>query len=1195
MNDRVGQQLGNYHLVTLLGQGSYAEVYLGQHVCLELQAAIKVLHTHLTISEAEHFQHEAQTIAKLAHPAIVRIFDFDVLDSIPFLVMDYAPKGSLRQRYPKGSMLPLPQILSFVKHVASALQYAHEQKIIHRDIKPENMLLGRHQEVLLSDFGIATVAHHTMSQHTEDLAGTVAYMAPEQLEKHPCPASDQYALAVVVYEWLCGKLPFEGSLTEVMYQHMSMPPPPLRERGPTILSEVEQVVLRALAKDSKSRFASVQDFALTLEQAYSSSSVFYAPSRGEATVAADPTGFSPAQSQLNAQLSSSDEPGVEPPHASDSNAAVPTMAAGPIHARPLRKVPTSLTSFVGRQQEVASISALLRRPDVHLLTLTGPGGIGKTRLSLQVAEDLAKQFIDGIVFVNLAPLSDAELVVPTIGQVLGVREQGHQPPLDSLKDYLRDRHLLLMLDNFEQVIEAAVQVAELLAACPMLKVLVTSRVVLHVQAEREWAVPPLSLPNPKDLPDLVALTQYEAVALFIERAQAVKPDFVVTNASASAVAGICRQLDGLPLAIELAAARVKLLPPQALLFRLSQRLPMLTGGARDVPARHQTLRNTIAWSYDLLEAGEQRLFRRLCVFVGGTTLSAGEAVSAALGDEPGSVLDGIASLIDKSMLRQSEPEGEQPRFVMLETIREYGWEALTASGEAETTRKAHADYYLALAKEAAPKLLGPHLAEWMRQLQQEHDNLRAAMNWLLARGEAAMALRMGATLALFWELNYSFHEGWNVLSRALAGSEEVAVRVRARGLVAAGWMALRLGHFERAEILCQESLALFRAIGDTAGMGHAVFLLAQSADERGDVVAARSRYKESIVLNREAGNKTLIAWSLTLEAYIALFQGEYAGARAGIEESLALFREVGNPYGTAYTLRVLALYAIVGPGDLPLGQGHLLAEESLALFRDIGTRNYEPMALATLGEITFFQGDTTTARQLLEQSCARYRELGYEPRIAWTLSLLGRVLVAEGDLAGARTFYEESLFLERRVNFDRSYFDIAPALEGLAAVVAAQGESTWAARLWGRAEAQRETIYTPLPPLYRADYEHAVALARSQLAEPSFAAAWAEGRAMTLEQVVVARGPVTIPEPLPTSQPAASPPEKSFPSSHDGLTAREVEVLRLVAQGFTSAQIAEQLVIGLATVNFHVRSIYSKLGVSSRSAATRYAIEHNLM
>ena len=754
-------------------------------------------------------------------------------------------------------------------------------------------------------------------------------------------------------------------------------------------------------------------------------------------------------------------------------------------------LPLQPTPFLGREKEVDAIGQLLLRESTLLVTLTGPGGIGKTRLALQVAAEVSESFPDGTWFVSLAPISDPDLVIPTISQALGLPEARNQTPLEYLKQALQEKKTLLLLDNFEQVVSAASQVADLLLTCPSLKVLVTSREVLHVRAEHDYAVPPLTLPDPKHLPDLVALSQYDAVALFIERAQAVKSAFQVTNTNAPAVAEICVRLDGLPLALELAAARLRLFSPQALLTRLGQRLPLLTSRTRDAPARQHTLRNTIAWSYDLLEASEQRLFRRLCVFVGGMTLPAVEAVCAALGDEPGAVLDGLASLMDKSLLRQSEPEGEQPHFVMLETIREYGWDALSASGEAETTRQAHAAYCLALAEEAAPELYGPRIAEWMRRLELEHDNLRAAMGWLLEQGEIAMALRMGAALAWFWDLNYSVHEGWNFLEKALVGSEDVAVPVRARGLVAAGYMASMLGHYERGEVLCQEGLALFRTIGDTAGMGEAVFYLARSAYQRGDAVAARSHFEESIVLNREVGNKMLIAYSLLFLTFSALDQGEYAGARARLEESLALFRARGDPFGTAASLNALACYALGGPGDLPLEQGHLLAEESLALFRDIGSRNYEPLALANLGEITFYEGDTTTARQLLEQSCTLYREMGNEAQIAWTLSLLGKVLAAEGDLGAARAVCEESLILEMRVNVGQSFQDIAPALEELAAVVAAQGEATLAARLWGRAEAQRETIHTPLPPLYRAYYEQAVALARSQLDEPSFAAAWA--------------------------------------------------------------------------------------------------------
>jgi predicted ATPase/class 3 adenylate cyclase len=789
-------------------------------------------------------------------------------------------------------------------------------------------------------------------------------------------------------------------------------------------------------------------------------------------------------------------------------------------------LPLQPTPFLGREKEVDAIGQLLLRDSSRLVTLTGPGGIGKTRLGLQVAAELSEHFPDGTWFVSLAPLSDPDLVIPTISQVLGLQETRDQTPLEQVKRSLQRKQTLLLLDNFEQVGAAATSVADLLTCCPHLKVLVTSREVLHLRAEHDYAVPPLTLPDPKHLPDLLTLSQYDAVALFIERAQAVKSEFQVTNTNAPAVAEICVRLDGLPLALELAAARLRLFPPQALLTRLGQRLPLLTSSTRDAPARQHTLRNTIAWSYDLLEASEQRLFRRLCVFVGGMTLPAVEAVCAALGDKPAAVLDGLASLMDKSLLRQSEPEGEQPHFVMLETIREYGWEALSESFEAEATRQAHAAYFLALAEEAAPELLGPRIAEWMRRLKLEHDNLRAAMNWLLEQGEAAMTLRMGTALEWFWELNYSLHEGWNALSQALVGSENVDVLVRARGLMNAGYLASSLGHFERGEDLGKEGLALFRTIGDTAGMGEAVFNLERSATLRGDAVAVRSLCEESLVLNREVGNKTRIAWSLFYLAYSDLWQGEYGGTRARFEESLALFREMGNLYGIAHLLNALAVYALMGPGDLPLDQAQVMAEESLVLYRDIGTRNWEALALGVLGIFMFLQGDTTTARLLLEQSCTRYREMGNEGQIAWTLFLLGRVLAAEGDLGAARAACEESLVLEMRVNVGLSFVDIAPALESLAAVVAAQGEATWAARLWGRAEAQRETIKTPLLPIDRADYDQAVAFARLQLDEPSFAAAWAQGRAMTLEQVFAARGPVTIPDPVPTSQPAIPPPEE---------------------------------------------------------------------
>src|SRR5256885_1835857 len=432
----------------------------------------------------------------------------------------------------------------------------------------------------------------------------------------------------------------------------------------------------------------------------------------------------------------------------DLPADFPPLRTLDAHANNL---PIQPTPFIGREQEVQECLHLLRRDEVRLLTLTGPGGIGKTRLALQVAAELSEVFPDGLSFVNLAPLRDPALVVPTIAEALDLQETGEQPLLDLVKAFLREKRLLLLLDNFEQVVSAALQVAELLAACPQLKVLVTSRMGLHVQAEQEFTVPPLAVPEPRHLPDLVALSQYEALALFLSRAQTVKPEFQLSNANARSVAEICRHLDGLPLAIELAAARLKLLPPQALLARLGQRLAVLTSGARDVPLRQQTLRNTITWSYDLLGAAEQQLFRRLSVFVGGWTLEAAEALYVALddgrSDGAGALLDHMTSLLDNSLLHRMDSEGNELRFAMLETIREYALEALAESRELNVAREAHAAYYLRLV-EAEQEREGVRQGERLELLELEHDNLRAALRFTLEPAEAghesAMALRLAA-------------------------------------------------------------------------------------------------------------------------------------------------------------------------------------------------------------------------------------------------------------------------------------------------------------------------------------------------------------------------------------------------------------------------------------------------------------------
>ncbi len=721
--------------------------------------------------------------------------------------------------------------------------------------------------------------------------------------------------------------------------------------------------------------------------------------------------------------------------------------------------------------------------------------------------------------------------------------------------------------------------------------MVTSRMALHLRAEQEFSVPPLALPDPRHLPDLETLSQYEAVALFLVRAQAVRPDFHVSSATAPAIAEICARLDGLPLAIELAAARINVLSPQALLARLSRRLQLLTGGARDAPARQQTLRNTLAWSYDLLTATEQHLFRQISVFVGGFTFPATEALMSTLGDPPADVLDGVASLIDKSLLRRTHDEGEEPRFVMLETIREYGLEALAAKGELELARQAHATYYLELAEQAEPELKGSAQIGWLERLEQEHANLRAALEWLLGRGAGQgieLALQLGSALAYFWVIHGHYSEGRAFLEQALAIRSNVGASLRAKALLAAGELAHAQGDYARTEVLAQEGLALARALGDPPRIVQALQWLGATLWFR-DLKRARALLEEALLLARALGDPWLMAVSVFAMGIQLSMQEEYTAARSLLEEGLTLYREVGDPWRIANSLRILA-------GEMAErdpARARTLLEEALALQKEMGDKQSAALSLLSLGEVALEQGETTRAQSLLEESLRSFKEVGEMQGVANTLLFLGDLATAQGDYTSARTRYEESLALVREPIIQDPQM-LAANLEGLAEVVAAQGEPLWAARLWGAAKAQREARGFPLTPYNPARHERAVAAIRAQFGEQAFAAAWAEGWTLSLEQVLVAPALRTSPQASQTGQ-LLTFPAKPSPILPDSLSVREVEVLRLVAQGLTNEQVAEQLVISPRTVNTHLTSIYSKIGVTSRAAATRYAIEHHLV
>src|SRR5918995_555477 len=722
-------------------------------------------------------------------------------------------------------------------------------------------------------------------------------------------------------------------------------------------------------------------------------------------------------------------------------------------------LPLQPTPLMGREKEVAEVLDLLRRDETRLLTLTGPGGIGKTRLALQAAADLLEDFSDGTFFVQLATVTDAELFLPAVAETLGVRETGEIPLDESLKDYLSERRMLLVLDNFEQVLGAAPAVTELLAGAPGLKVLATSRAPLGLYGEHEFPVPPLTLPDLKRPPPLERLTQYEAVGLFVERARAVKPDFKVTNESAPAVAEICVRLDGLPLAIELAAARIKMLSPKAMLQRLGNRLKLLTGGARDLPERQRILRATIEWSYALLDEGEQLLFGRLAVFSGGRTLEAIEAICDAEGDLPMDAFEGISSLLDKSLIRQEEgPDGE-PRFVMLETVHEFAREKLGQSAEAEEIKRIHAQYFLTLAEEAYPELKGANQLEWLERLEAEHDNMRAALTWASEHKWAELVLRLGGALSWFWSVRGYQSEGRRWLEQALAIEGRVSPEVRAMALAGTGALALEQGDLDRAKEACEEGLELL---------------------EHEEV--------------REASEAKL--GLLACLGFVALEREEHGQAKQLYEESLALSREMKDIWWLASSLSNLAL-VIHSQGDYE--RATELYEESMDLFREQGDKQSLAFCLNNLARVGYSQGDLGRATQLTEEGVAVSRELGARGDVALGLCNLGWIALLQDDLGRAAELYRESLSLAWDIGMNPM---VQSALEGFACVAREEGEAERAARLWGAAQTLHETKGIPRDTDFLAEADARISAVRSGMDEEVWEEAWRRGRAMALDEAV---------------------------------------------------------------------------------------------